>query len=123
MSVFDDNITNELPNERIKKWFLCKIKEQWDLCQQVYHEKGEREFCQSISTKKLYIYHHLVFLWVKQYKTQLEHLGVYSTRTEIKQRGNKFKVIIRFSLDPSCREHGFWSDKEVDIVESNWMIL
>lgn len=117
MSVFSDNITNDLSNtEKIRVWFRDRVLEQF-YCYSIEYKNIDEYIFQPNYHITSQFYRDFATLWAKQYKNELDSMGVFSTITDVKQKiyKNKFKVIVRFSQDP---EESFY-----DVFESEWMSI
>ena len=103
MSIFNDNITNDLSRtEKIRCWFRDRILEQFADYSLQYRDTSEhwKIFTDNYHITDL-IHKDLVNLWVNKYHSELVEMGVLSTRTDVRKKigGNKFRVIIKFATD------------------------
>lgn len=103
MSVFNDNITNDLSRtEKIRCWFRDRILERFADYSLQYRDTSDhwKIFTDNYHIIDL-IHKDLANLWVNEYHNELVEMGVLSTRTDVRKKigGNKFRVIIKFATD------------------------
>ena len=101
MSIFNDNITNDLSQtEKIRCWFRDHILEQFAKYSLQYRDTSEhwKIFTDSYRITSI-IHHDLANLWVKEYHNELVEMGVFRTRTDVRKESgkNKFCVNIKFT--------------------------
>lgn len=103
MSIFNNNITNNLSQtEKIRCWFRDRILEQFADYSLQYRDTSEhwKIFTENYHITDL-IHKDLVNLWVNIYYPNLNEMGVWSTRTNVKKKlgCNKFGVIVKFTTE------------------------
>jgi len=118
MSVFNDNITNDLSQtEKIRCWFRDRILEQFANYSLQYRDTSDhwKIFTDDYHITEL-IHKDLVNLWVNEYYRELVEMGVFSTRTDVKKKlgCNKFRVIIKFADEKRLVDD---DDPEVEVKD------
>ena len=116
MSVFSDNITNDLSKtEMIRIWFLKQIGEQIEDWKIEYNGVSEYIFLQNYQLFNI-LHTDIVDRWLKRCWEDLRIMGVVSTITDVKQKidKNKFKVVVNFLQQ---------GNTDYDIVESDWFAI
>lgn len=116
MSVFNDNITNDLSKtEKIRGWFLKRIGEQIEDWKIEYNGAPEYVFLQNYQLTHM-LYRSMVDRWLVRYWNDLVIMGVSSTITDVRQKidRNKFKVIVKIMQKDNV---------DYDIVESDWFTI
>lgn len=103
MSIFNDNITNDLSQtEKIRCWFRDRILELFADYSLQYRDTSEhwKIFTDNYHIIDL-IHKDLVNLWVNIYYHKLGEMGIRSTRTDVKKKigCNKFRVIVKFTTE------------------------
>lgn len=102
MSLFDDNISNELSKtEKIRCWFIDRVNEAFQRYSGDYEMyKNIYWYSHSAATSK--IHGDLVYLWTVRFDSELMDMGVHFTRTDVSQKigVNRFKVVINFCTTP-----------------------
>ena len=116
MSVFNDNITNDLSKtEKIRGWFLKRIGEQIEDWKIEYKGAPEYVFLQNYQLTDT-LYRNMADRWLDHYWKDLAIMGVSDTITDVKQKidRNKFKVIVKIIQKGNV---------DYDIVESDWFTV
>ena len=116
MSVFDNNITSELPQvEQIRYWFTQKIQEWFDS----YQYPGDMFDTEANIANK--VHEEFIFLWTDDYKNVLRKMGVVSTITRVRKslKKNRFRVIVSFAISPDVTPGEYFYDKYEHVDVSN----
>jgi len=119
MSVFNDNITNDLSRiEKIRCWFRDRVLEQFAKYSLQYRDTSEhwKIFTDSYRITSI-IHQDLANLWVNEYHSELTKMGVGSTITDVRKKlgGNKFRVIIKFAANEKMLADD--DDPEVEVKD------
>lgn len=121
MSLFDDNISNELSKtEKIRYWFTERVKEQFE------SYKGSRYMFDLIYPRArtrmdatTRIHHDLTYLFEQVYVSECREMGIYHVHTRVSHNlfvnKNVFKVIIGYALSPYPKRDEYETIKLCDL--------